>query len=553
MSPLFEKERLKTKVRYEYMCVDDEIIDLNLLNLPDDPETWLYQTEESLLYDMKSSAFYGQTSSIINDANSFDSSDKSIDSRTYTRRKRCSLRPSLESVSEVNNALLYNTACNASTRSSLGVLDLKALSTTLEADTLHGILKCTPTLETQREEDSLSGFVNSFDNQKYKKFQLNSTYLNETLTKPPPSSLPAENKHNGLNNNSTFNSRHSLVSHGISSTSPPINCSLNLTDSIVTKSTVHGGQDSLKEDIIDKLSKSDDEILNLKNETMIIASSTPLNEDKCVPPFNKFATITKKPRDLNSTFSKSSISSLRLQMPPNSVNSTLMNSKLNTTFTKSLTTNKTFCKSMEGVNGERESGTEDDQMSSASDSSFSSGTNLPRSVGDLQTIARQQEESLRQTHQSTPKRTNRVVEAKDAFFNCDDMPSPILNSAENGGSTSDLSERSSDTRSSSPSQSSHNNNRLPHPIASVLQQGDQGVLLQEKDRTLVKLPAKPGPSGLRMPSAVSRLPTTMSRLPTARGRGIRPATASTTGIPRPASRLPAPRFRSSTVLQAKPH
>lgn len=544
MSPLFEKERLKSKVRYEYMCVDDEIIDLNLLNLPDDPETWLYQTEESLLYDLKSSAFYGQTSS-INDTDNFDSSDKSIDSRTFTRRKRCSLRPSLESVSEVNNALLYNTACNVSTRSSLGVLDLKALSTTLEADTLHGILKCTPTLETQREEeDSSSEFVNSFDNQKYKKFQLNSTYLNETSPTPKPS-LPAENKHNGLNNNS----RHSMVSHGLSVTSPPINYSLNLTDSIVMKTTV---QDSAREDIIHKLSKSDDEILNYKNDTtMIIASSTPLNEDKCVPPVNKFATITKKPRDLNSTFSKSSISSLRLQMAPNSVNSSLMNSKLNTTFTKS-PMNKTFCKSLEGVNGERESGTEDDQMSSASDSSFSSGTNLPRSVGDLQTIAKQQEESLKQTHQSTPKRS-RVVGVKDAFFNCDDLPSPILNSTENGGSTSDLSERSCDTRSSSPSQSSHNNNRVPHPISSVLQHGDQGLLLQDKDRTLVKFPGKPGPSGLRMPSALSRLPTTMSRLPTARGRGIRPATASATGIPRPASRLPAPRFRSSTVLHAKPH
>lgn len=40
MSPLYENERLKTKPRYEYTCTDDEIIDINLLNLSDDPETW---------------------------------------------------------------------------------------------------------------------------------------------------------------------------------------------------------------------------------------------------------------------------------------------------------------------------------------------------------------------------------------------------------------------------------------------------------------------------------------------------------------------------------
>lgn len=45
-----------------------------------------------------------------------------------------------------------------------------------------------------------------------------------------------------------------------------------------------------------------------------------------------------------------------------------------------------------------------------------------------------------------------------------------------------------------------------------------------------------------MPPTLIRPPTAVSRLPTARGRGVRPGTAIT-GIPRPASRLPTPKFR----------
>lgn len=40
MSPLYENERLKIKARYEYTCHDEDIIDIHLLNLSDDPETW---------------------------------------------------------------------------------------------------------------------------------------------------------------------------------------------------------------------------------------------------------------------------------------------------------------------------------------------------------------------------------------------------------------------------------------------------------------------------------------------------------------------------------
>lgn len=561
MSPVYENEHLKTRARYEYTCTDEDIIDVDLLNLSDDPETWLYKTEDVLMVDYQSSTMCSQKDG-VNDANNFDSSNRNFDSRTYTRRKRCSLSPSLESVAEGNSSLLFKMNHN---RSSLGVLDINELSTTLGADMLHGILKCTPISETQQEEEDSSSLLksnDSFNNQKYKKFQLNSTYLTESPFMPRPPSLPAENKRNCLNNNSTLNTTFSIGYHGLSVTSPPKNYSLNLSDSLVTKTTVCD-QATLKTEIGDKLSESENEIFNYQNETMIIPSSTPLNERTCVPPVNKFATITKKPRDYNLTFSKSSLSSLRLQSQVSPVNSMLVTSKLNNTFTKS-PVNATFCKSTQVINGERESGTEDDQMSSASDSSFSSGTNLPQSVGDLQTIAKQQEESLKQSPQTAPKRNkiiaskdrfnqnqqstpkrNRGVEVKDVFFNGDDVPSPIMDNTENGGSTSDLSERSSDTRSSSPSHSSHNNNRVLHPISLVtVDRGDQGVLSHGIERT--QLPAgRPGPSGVRPPTA-------MSRLPTARGRGVRPGTTAT-GIPRPASRLPAPKFRSSTVLQSKPH
>lgn len=264
---------------------------------------------------------------------------------------------------------------------------LFCLQTTLEADMQHDILKCTPILETRREKgDSLSESNSSFSNQKYKRFQLNSTYLTETPSTLLPS-LPAENKHNGINNNTTF----TVSSHCLSAISPPKNYCLNLSDSTLTNTTIHE-QDILKNDTAEELSKSDNEILNYKNETLTIPSSLIPNEENMRPAINKFATITKKPRDFNLTSGKSSLTSLRLQSQQSPFLNSTLNSKSNATFTKSII-KTAFCKSTDGINGERESGTEDDQMSSASDSSFSSGTNLPRSVTDLQTIAKQQEES----------------------------------------------------------------------------------------------------------------------------------------------------------------
>lgn len=67
------------------------------------------------------------------------------------------------------------------------------------------------------------------------------------------------------------------------------------------------------------------------------------------------------------------------------------NSTFNTTFTKLKppSKNSTFVKSTEALNG----GLEDDQTSSASDSSFSSGSTKPCSLDELQTIAQRQERS----------------------------------------------------------------------------------------------------------------------------------------------------------------
>lgn len=107
----------------------------------------------------------------------------------------------------------------------------------------------------------------------------------------------------------------------------------------------------------------------------------------CDPHTNEYSFKNNDPEKMNRTFTKSelldSLNSSR-QIP-------LRNSTFNTTFTKLKPPlrNSSFVKSTEGLNG----GLEDDQTSSASDSSFSSGSTKPRSFDELQTIALQQEKS----------------------------------------------------------------------------------------------------------------------------------------------------------------
>lgn len=102
---------------------------------------------------------------------------------------------------------------------------------------------------------------------------------------------------------------------------------------------------------------------------------------------NKFTFENNDSQKMNRTFTKSEL----LDTLNSSRQIPLRNSTFNTTFTKLKppSKNSSFVKSTEGLNG----GLEDDQTSSASDSSFSSGSTKPRSFDELQTIALRQEKS----------------------------------------------------------------------------------------------------------------------------------------------------------------
>lgn len=120
------------------------------------------------------------------------------------------------------------------------------------------------------------------------------------------------------------------------------------------------------------------------DENELTATKTLSNKSVPINNNNKMNTTLNR----NNTFSKDEIVETSARQIP------MKNSSFNTTFTKLDTTaskglNSTFVKSMDGLNG----GLEDDQASSASDSSFSSCSTKPRSVDELRTIAQQQENS----------------------------------------------------------------------------------------------------------------------------------------------------------------
>ncbi|KAG8327052.1 hypothetical protein J6590_028195 [Homalodisca vitripennis] len=215
----------------------------------------------------------------------------------------------------------------------------------------------------------------------------------------------------------------------------------------------------------------------------------------------------------NSTFN-TTFTKLQSQAPSN--NSTFI--ALQSQGQKGL--NSTYAKSSEGLNG----GVEDDQTSSASDSSFSSGSTKPRSVDELRTIAQQQETSLaQQTSTSTPTNSN-VTSSNFANLDISIELSPIRR----------LSMRSSnESRSAncSPVRSPHPS-APQHPITKLQQPSVEARRQQLQASSLSNI-ARPKVSGLRMPQPVSVF--TAPQRP-----GVRPATA----IPRPQlSRLPMPCFR----------
>ncbi|XP_067000526.1 SLAIN motif-containing protein 2 isoform X2 [Anabrus simplex] len=202
---------------------------------------------------------------------------------------------------------------------------------------------------------------------------------------------------------------------------------------------------------------------------------------------------------------------------------------------------------------------DDDQMSSASDSSFSSTTRL-MNVGDVQNIARLQEESLKQVT-STPKRSNN----RDGLTlgNGDDGLSPIKRSMQdlNHGYQSDHSDHSSaegrvrsarsSVRSSPAGSPFGSTNALSHDCPPP---SNTTIGLPRRELKLVPPSQKqpvPKPQGAVRPAESTRgRPASGLKPPATRPSGIgRPSSAGASNIPRPQSRIPAPRFRSTYSAQ----
>ncbi|RZF48964.1 hypothetical protein LSTR_LSTR003040 [Laodelphax striatellus] len=246
-------------------------------------------------------------------------------------------------------------------------------------------------------------------------------------------------------------------------------------------------------------------------------------------------------------------------------------SPLNSTFRKQALSS-TFCKSAETLNnggggmtggGSAESGPDEDGMSTASDSSFSSSSTHMRSVGEIQSIARLQEESL--------SLQNNTALRKIAWGGSDSGDGDLTKGSQtvfrkqatmsDDGNQSDHSERCSPS-SERCSPTALNNNlrnvsRLTlKPLSSYSRTG--GLSLQHA-RSVEQLPSgmslarskQSTTFGVKRPTVVSKQPANpaapasmappSSRLPApSKPSGIRPPTA----IPRPVSRLPAPKIKT---------
>ncbi|KAG8327051.1 hypothetical protein J6590_028194 [Homalodisca vitripennis] len=103
----------RAKPAYYFSGADQEILDDRTLALSCDEDTWLYKIEVRKCNGQFQT--FQQDPQFQNQQT--QSSSGSVDTRTFTRRKHCSLRPSLESVVE----------SPLSNRSSLGVLDASKL------------------------------------------------------------------------------------------------------------------------------------------------------------------------------------------------------------------------------------------------------------------------------------------------------------------------------------------------------------------------------------------------------------------------------------------
>uniref|UniRef100_A0A1B6CDC4 Uncharacterized protein n=1 Tax=Clastoptera arizonana TaxID=38151 RepID=A0A1B6CDC4_9HEMI len=317
--------------------------------------------------------------------------------------------------------------------------------------------------------------------------------------------------------------------------------------------------------------------INLENPTkftnVVVNNFTNLNDDisqtyeteNIAPAINLNTTLsinkpnlTKNGFDLNST----------MTITPNKTKKGLLNgtitkssfkAPLNTTFPKPTsnsiflkTLNNTFTKSVDALSG----GTEDDQISSASDSSYSSCSNIPRSVDDLHTIARLQEESLEERN-TTPKSNDSVIKSimngdvqmstpKSRYINSiddsvffDEPLSPIATLPDVNPLTNLLP--AADNKSTTIYDKETN--------ATFQRTGVQGGVSNPVGAiAAVTTSMMPKVSRLKRPTVVSHLPVSrLTRLPVVNSTFTRPPSVPATSIPRPASRLPAPRFRGRTL------
>ncbi|OAD61442.1 hypothetical protein WN48_10145 [Eufriesea mexicana] len=170
----------------------------------------------------------------------------------------------------------------------------------------------------------------------------------------------------------------------------------------------------------------------------------------------------------------------------------------------------------------------DDRLSTCSDSSHNSYTTQPMNIEQLHQIVRMQEESLKQD--TTSRLDRRVVE--NTWIDIKkDLPSPILkNGVDNRDSDSPLSMDFNVKTSSpilSPTRSSQSINTDGHSMETVLKQQNEVDMVKK-----VKVFNKP----------VMKVENkTRLRPPTNWNTGNRPSNLMS-AIPRPPSRIPAPRF-----------
>ncbi|KAK7871623.1 hypothetical protein R5R35_001810 [Gryllus longicercus] len=232
---------------------------------------------------------------------------------------------------------------------------------------------------------------------------------------------------------------------------------------------------------------------------------------------------------------------------------------LNTTRTRQAGLNCTYSHSdNRGHAASCDSGADDDQLSSASDSSFSSTTRL-MNAGDVQTIARLQEESLKQIT-STPIRTNSRNGIN--LLRGEDSLSPIkqIIPEQQQGYLSDHSDHSSLDGRAKSSRSSVRSSPSSSPFGSTNALANECYQLPPVVRregkgiqpTAVKSDTRKPEVATKLAGGGQRRVVSGLRPPTVRpGTASRPSTAGASNIPRPASRIPAPRVRSAyTAPQA---